>query len=332
MSVRVGINGFGRMGRLGLRAGWKMEDFEVVQVNEIACGAECSAHLLKFDSVHGTWPFDCHADGDVMLINGQRISHSSNQAIEETDWSGCDIVIEASGKFRKVEELQAYFDQGVKKIIVAAPVDGALNIVYGINDDRYDPEEHDLLTAASCTTNCLAPVIKVMQEKVGIRHGCMTTIHDITNTQTIVDRGHKDLRRARSCGQSLIPTTTGSAKAITKIFPELEGKLNGLAVRVPLLNASLTDLVIETERAVTVEEINALFSDASKNELKGILGYEERPLVSVDYTNDPRSSIVDAPSTMVIDGTQVKLLVWYDNEWGYVNRMMELIRKVARSI
>ena len=228
--------------------------------------------------------------------------------------------------------MQAYFDQGVKKIIVAAPVDGALNIVYGINDDRYDPEEHDLLTAASCTTNCLAPVIKVMQEKVGIRHGCMTTIHDITNTQTIVDRGHKDLRRARSCGQSLIPTTTGSAKAITKIFPELEGKLNGLAVRVPLLNASLTDLVIETERAVTVEEINALFSDASKNELKGILGYEERPLVSVDYTNDPRSSIVDAPSTMVIDGTQVKLLVWYDNEWGYVNRMMELIRKVARSI
>ncbi len=332
MSIKVGINGFGRMGRLALRAGWEMDGFEIVQVNETACGAECSAHLLKFDSVHGIWPYDCDVDEDTMLIDGQRILHTSNRRIGETDWSGCDIVIEATGAFRKTDQLQAYFDQGVKKVIVAAPVDGALNIVYGINDQLYDPEQHHLLTAASCTTNCLAPMVKVMQEKVGIRHGCMTTIHDITNTQTIVDKGHKDLRRSRACGQSLIPTSTGSARAITKIFPELEGKLNGHAVRVPLLNASLTDFVFEAEREVTVEEINGYFKEAAEGELKGILGYEERPLVSVDYTNDPRSSIVDAPSTMVVNGTQVKLYLWYDNEWGYVNRMMELTHKVAQTL
>ncbi|MCL4130998.1 UNVERIFIED_CONTAM: hypothetical protein GTU68_050082, partial [Idotea baltica] len=225
-----------------------------------------------------------------------------------------------------------YFDQGVKKVIVAAPVTGALNIVYGINDDLYDPEQHDLITAASCTTNCLAPVIKVLHEKVGIVHGSMTTIHDITNTQTIIDKGHKDLRRARACGQSLIPTSSGSAKAIIQIFPELAGKLNGMAVRVPLLNASLTDLVIEASRPVTEDEINGYFKEAAEGELKGILGYEERPLVSVDYKDDPRSGIVDALSTMVIDGTQVKVLIWYDNEWGYVNRMMELANKVATQL
>jgi glyceraldehyde 3-phosphate dehydrogenase len=230
------------------------------------------------------------------------------------------------------ESLQAYFDQGVRKVIVAAPTEGALNIVYGINDDSYDPAVNHLVTAASCTTNCLAPVVKVMHEKVGIEHGCMTTIHDITNTQTIVDRGHKDLRRARACGSSLIPTTTGSAKAITKIFPELEGKLNGHAVRVPLLNASLTDFVFEASRAVTVEELNGYFREASEGALKGILGYEERPLVSVDYVNDPRSCIIDAQSTMVIDGTQVKIYAWYDNEWGYVNRMMDLACKIAREL
>ena len=329
MAIRIGINGFGRMGRLGLRAGWEMDGFEVVQVNETACGAECSAHLLKFDSVHGTWPYDCGSDGETMLIDGRQLAHSGNQTIGETDWSACDIVIEASGKFRKVEQLQAYFDQGVKKVIVAAPVDGALNIVYGINDHLYDPEQNHLLTAASCTTNCLAPVIKVMHEKVGIKHGCMTTIHNVTNTQTIIDRGHKDLRRARACGVSLIPSSTGSAKAITQIFPELSGKLNGLAVRVPQLNASLTDFVFEASRPVTVEEINGLLKAASEGELKGILGFEERPLVSVDYNNDVRSSIVDGLSTMVIDDTQVKLLIWYDNEVGYANRMMELARKVA---
>ena len=332
MTTSIGINGFGRMGRLGLRAGWDFDELDIVRINEIATDAAGSAHLLAFDSVHGRWPHHCTGEGDVLSINGQPIAYSGNAAIADTDWSGCDIVIEATGKFRKPEQLQAYFDQGVKKVIVAAPVEGALNIVYGINDDAYDLSAHHLLTAASCTTNCLAPVVKVMHEKIGIRHGAMTTIHDITNTQTIVDKGHKDLRRARACGQSLIPTTTGSAKAITKIFPELEGKLNGLAVRVPLLNASLTDFVFEAAREVTAEEVNGYFREAAEGPLAGILGYEERPLVSIDYKDDPRSSIVDAPSTMVVDGTQVKVLAWYDNEWGYVNRMMELARHVARSL
>ncbi len=332
MSIKVGINGFGRMGRLGLRAGWEMQGFGVVQINEIACDAAGSAHLLEFDSVHGRWGHDCEASGDQMVIDGKPLAYSSNQAISASDWSDCDIVIEATGKFRKVDQLQAYFDQGVKKVIVAAPVEGPLNVVYGVNDHLYDPEEHHLLTAASCTTNCLAPVVKVMHEQIGIKHGCMTTIHDITNTQTIVDKGHKDLRRARACGQSLIPTSTGSAKAITKIFPELEGKLNGHAVRVPLLNASLTDFVFEAMRETSVEEVNALFEEASNSYLKDILGYETRPLVSVDYTNDPRSSIIDAPSTMVVNGTQVKIYAWYDNEWGYVNRMMGLTAKVAEAL
>ena len=333
MSATIGINGFGRMGRLGLRAGWDRPELEFIRVNETATDATGSAHLLKFDSVHGTWMQETGAVDGRMLIDGRAVDHTSNASIEATDWSGCDIVIEATGKHhKKPESLQAYFDQGVRKVIVAAPTEGALNIVYGINDDSYDTAVNHLVTAASCTTNCLAPVVKVMHEKIGIEHGCMTTIHDITNTQTIVDRGHKDLRRARACGSSLIPTTTGSAKAITKIFPELEGKLNGHAVRVPLLNASLTDFVFEASRAVTVEELNGYFREASEGALRGILGYEERPLVSVDYVNDPRSCIIDAQSTMVIDGTQVKIYAWYDNEWGYVNRMMDLACRIARDL
>jgi glyceraldehyde 3-phosphate dehydrogenase len=333
MSVNLGINGFGRMGRLGLRAGWDRPELKFTRINEIATDVSGSAHLLKFDSVHGTWGPGCSSHAGRMQINGESIVYSSTIEIGETDWSDCDIVIEATGKHHKrPEKLQAYFEQGVKKVIVAAPTEGALNIVYGINHHQYDATGHNLLTAASCTTNCLAPVVKVLHEKVGIVHGCMTTIHDITNTQTIVDKGHKDLRRARACGNSLIPTTTGSAKAITKIFPELQGKLNGHAVRVPLLNASLTDFVFEASREVTAEEINGYFKEAAEGELEGILGYEERPLVSVDYLNDPRSSIVDAPSTMVIDGTQVKIYAWYDNEWGYVNRMMDIAAMVAKSL
>lgn len=328
----IGINGFGRMGRLGIRAAWGNSAFTFTQVNEIAGNAVTSAHLLKFDSIHGIWSPECSADENTMLVDGQTIAYTSNKAIEDTDWSGCDIVLECSGKFRKIEQLQAYFDQGVKKVIVAAPVEGALNIVYGVNDDWYKPDEHHLITAASCTTNCLAPVVKVMHEKVGIKHGCMTTLHNITNTQTIIDKGHKDLRRARACGESMIPTTTGSAKAITKIFPELAGKLNGHAVRIPLLNASLTDFVFEAAREVTAEELNGYFKEASETYLKDILGYEERPLVSVDYKHDPRSSIIDAPSTMVIDGKQVKIYAWYDNEWGYMNRMMELAAKVVANL
>ena len=333
MTAKIGINGFGRMGRLGLRVGWGRDEFEFIRINEIATDAMGSAHLLKFDSVHGAWDHATDADGATMIIDGKPLTYSSIQTIRESNWSDCDIVIEATGRHHKQPVLlNSYFDQGVSKVIVAAPTEGALNIVYGINDNQYDPAQHHLLTAASCTTNCLAPVVKVMHENIGIRHGCMTTIHDITNTQIIVDKGHKDLRRARACGNSLIPTTTGSAKAITKIFPELEGKLNGHAVRVPLLNASLTDFVFEADRPVTVDEVNGFFQQAAEGELNGILGYEDRPLVSVDYVNDPRSSIVDALSTMVIDGTQVKVYAWYDNEWGYVNRMMELAAKVARSL
>ncbi len=332
MSARLGINGFGRMGRLGLRAGWARPEYTIARVNEIACDAAGSAHLLKFDSVQGTWDVECAGDGDTLRVADRTIAYSVDATIADGDWSGCDLVIEATGAFRKPEQLQAYFDQGVKKVLVAAPVVGALNLVVGVNDHLYDPAEHHLVTAASCTTNCLAPVVKVIHERIGLVHGTMTTIHDLTNTQTIVDKGHKDLRRARACGQSLIPTSTGSAKAITAIFPELEGKLNGLAVRVPLLNASLTDCVFELARPVTAEEVNALFAEAAEGELAGILGFETRPLVSVDFRGDPRSSIVDGPSTMVIDGTQLKVLAWYDNEWGYVNRMMELAARICRDL
>jgi len=333
MTVRVGLNGFGRMGRLGLRAGWGQQDFEIVHINEIGADAACMAHLLEFDSVHGHWDHDVQPRPDGLVVDGRHIAYSAQARPAEVDWrgAGIDLVIDCTGSFKTEAALQPYFDQGVKKVLVSAPVpDPALNIVYGINHHHYDPARHPIVTAASCTTNCLAPVVKVMNEGPGIRHGTMTTIHDITNTQTIVDKGHRDLRRARACGQSLIPTSTGSAQAITKLFPELTGQLNGLAVRVPLLNASLTDFVFEACRETSVEEVNALFQQAAAGELAGILGYEERPLVSVDYKHDPRSAIVDAPSTMVIDGTQVKVLAWYDNEWGYVNRMMELAAHMAR--
>jgi len=332
MSVRVAINGFGRMGKLGFRAGFDNPGYDIVHINEIAGDSRSMAHLLEFDSVHGRWDRDISYEDDAIIVDGKHISFSSQAKPAQIDWQELDIdlVIDCSGKFKTQQSLQAYFDAGIKKVLVSAPVpDPAINIVYGINHDQYDAEQHNIITAASCTTNCLAPVIKVMHEKIGIRHGCMTTIHDITNTQTIVDKGHSDLRRARACGESLIPTSTGSAKAITKIFPELEGRLNGLAVRVPLLNASLTDFVFEAERETSVEEVNSLFQQAANDHLHGILGYEERPLVSVDYRDDPRSSIVDAPSTMVIDGSQVKVLAWYDNEWGYVNRMMELAALIA---
>ncbi|WP_456373976.1 ArsJ-associated glyceraldehyde-3-phosphate dehydrogenase [Thiolapillus sp.] len=335
MSIRIGINGFGRMGKLGFRAGWDNPAYEIVHVNEINGDADCHAHLLEFDSVHGHWDHHITTGKDAIIVDGHKISFSNRAVPSEVDWAekGVDLVIECSGAFKTEQALQAYFDQGVRKVLVSAPVaDPGLNIVYGVNHHLYDPQVHHIVTAASCTTNCLAPVVKVMQEKVGIMHGSMTTIHDITNTQTIVDKGHSDLRRARACGQSLIPTTTGSAKAITRIFPELEGRLNGHAIRVPLLNASLTDFVFEAARPVTREELNDLFKEAAEGELKGILGYEERPLVSIDYVNDPRSSIIDALSTMVIDDTQVKIYAWYDNEWGYVNRMMEIAQMMAESM
>jgi len=331
VAVRVGINGFGRMGRLVLRTAFDWPEFEFVQINDPAGDAATHAHLLNFDSVHGRWASEAISEADCIMINGRAIQVTNNRSIAETDWSNCDLVIEASGKFKSLDALQAYLDQGVKRVVVTAPVadEGALNIVYGVNHNLYNPAQHRIVTAASCTTNCLAPVVKVLQEKIGIVHGSMTTVHDLTNTQTILDAPHKDLRRARACGTSLIPTTTGSAKAITKIFPELAGRLNGHAIRVPLANASLTDCVFELSRATSAEELNGWFKEAAEGELKDILGYEERPLVSIDYKTDPRSSIIDALSTMVINGTQAKIYAWYDNEWGYVNRTADLVRYVA---
>lgn len=331
MTLKVGINGFGRIGRLALRAAFDWPEFEFVQINDPAGDAATFAHLLNFDSVHGRWSHQAEAQTNTVLINGKTIAVSHNKNISDTDWSGCDIVIECSGKMKSTAVLQAYLDQGVKRVVVSAPVKeaGVLNVVMGVNHQLFDAATHKIVTAASCTTNCLAPVVKVIHEKLGIKHGSITTIHDLTNTQSILDTPHKDLRRARACGSSLIPTTTGSATAITEIFPELKGRLNGHAVRVPLANASLTDCVFEVERATTAEEVNALLKAASEQELKDILGYEERPLVSVDYKTDPRSSVIDALSTMVVNGTQVKIYAWYDNEWGYANRTVELARLVG---
>ena len=335
MPLRIGINGFGRMGRLALRAGWDRSDLEFVHVNEIAGDAATAAHLLQFDSVHGQWPRPMKPSEKGLSIEDKSLAWSASPSPGDAPWSAqhVDVVLECSGKFRTEETLDEYFRAGVKAVIVAAPVKaGALNVVMGVNDHLYDPRQHRLLTAASCTTNCLAPVVKVIHETIGIRHGVITTIHDITNTQVVVDAPHKDLRRARASSLSLIPTSTGSATAIALIYPELQGKLTGVAVRVPLLNASLTDCVLEVQRTTSVEEVNAAFKIAADGPLKGILGYEERPLVSVDYKDDPRSAIVDALSTMVVDGTCVKVLAWYDNEIGYVNRLIELAQKVGASM
>ena len=338
--MRVGINGLGRIGRLALRAGLggvlradgdprADNRLDIAHVNEVKGGAETAAHLLEFDSIHGRWRETLSAEDERTIRIGNRvIGFSAESDPAEVPWGdlGCDLVLECTGKFRSPETLQAYFDRGVKRVIVAAPVkfDEALNIVVGVNDHLYDPAEHRLLTAASCTTNCLAPVVKVVHEALGIRHGQITTIHDPTNTNVVVDAPHKDLRRARSAMLSLQPTTTGSATAIALIYPELKGRLNGHAVRAPILNASLTDCVFELNRPTSADEVNQLMREAAEGPLAGILGYEDRPLVSADYANDTRSSIVDGLSTMVTDETLLKVYAWYDNEMGYACRMVDL--------
>ncbi len=340
--MKVGINGMGRVGRLALRAAWGAIDrpdhdpraanrLEVVHLNEIKGGAAATAHLLTFDSVQGRWKADIQAEGEnTIRINQHRMSFSQHATAAEIPWGdmGVDLVLECTGKFLTPEPLQGHLDRGAKRVIVAAPVKvgDVLNIVVGVNDHLYDPAMHRIVTAASCTTNCLAPVVKVVHEAIGIRHGQITTLHDPTNTNLVVDAPHKDLRRARSAMVNLAPTTTGSATAIALIYPELKGKLNGHAVRVPALNASLTDCVFELQRATTAEEVNPLFKAAAHPgpPLAGILGYEERPLVSSDYARDTRSSIVDALSTMVTDGTLLKVYAWYDNEMGYATRMVDL--------
>jgi glyceraldehyde 3-phosphate dehydrogenase len=333
--TRIGINGFGRIGRLVVRGMARHPELELVHINDPRSDATTSAHLLEFDTVHGRFDGDISTDGATITVDGRPspTSHDSPGAVP-WDERGVDIVLEASGKYRTTELLSPYFGRGVRKVIVAAPVksEGVPNIVMGCNEDTYDPSAHDIVTAASCTTNCLAPVVKVLHEGIGIERGVITTIHDVTNTQVVVDAPHQDLRRARSALNSLIPTSTGSATAITMIYPELTGKLNGVAVRVPLLNASLTDAVFEMSRDVTVDEVNDRFRAAAEGELAGILGYEDRPLVSADYTNDTRSGIVDGPSTMVVDGRMLKVLAWYDNEYGYAFRMADLAAKVAAAL
>jgi glyceraldehyde 3-phosphate dehydrogenase len=333
MRTRIGINGFGRIGRLVVRALREQPDLELVHVNEPFADAATAAHLLEFDTVHGRYGGSVTAGDDGLEIDGATVGYSSVASPGEAPWAAADvdIVLECSGKFRTVGMLAPYFDCGVRKVIVAAPVkdERVLNIVMGCNDHLYDAAVHRVVTAASCTTNCLAPVVKVLHEQIGIERGVITTIHDVTNTQVVVDAPHKDLRRARSALNSLIPTSTGSATAITMIYPELTGKLDGVAVRVPLLNASLTDAVFSMHRDVTVDEINALLRNAANGELKGILGFEDRPLVSADYTNDTRSGIVDGPSTMVVDDRLVEVLIWYDNEYGYAFRMADLAAMIA---
>jgi glyceraldehyde 3-phosphate dehydrogenase len=342
--MKVGINGMGRMGRLALRAAMgavpRPDDdpragnrLEIVHLNEVKGGAAATAHLLEFDSIHGRWRSSFGVEGEAAIVVGnRRLGFSAQPTPGEVPWGdlGCEIVLECTGKFLKPDQLAGYFDRGVKRVIVAAPVKdaGALNVVMGVNDRHYDPARHRLLTAASCTTNCLAPVVKVVHENLGIRHGQITTIHDPTNTNVVVDAPHKDLRRARSAMLSLQPTTTGSATAIALIYPELKGKLDGHAVRAPVLNASLTDCVFELTKPTSATEVNDLFAAAARGPLAGILGFESRPLVSADYCNDTRSAIVDGPSTLVTDGTLLKVYAWYDNEIGYVCRMVDLANLV----
>lgn len=333
MTVRIGINGFGRIGRLTMRALQDSPGVDVVHVNEVKGGVEVAAHLFEFDTVHGRYRGSVATTDGSLIVDGCNVGFSEHAKPADIPWGdlGVDVVIESSGKFKTSADIEPHLDNGAKKVVVACPVksEGVLNIVMGCNDHLYDHAVHRIVTAASCTTNCLAPVVKVLHEKIGIERGAITTVHDVTNTQVIVDAPHKDLRRARSALNSLVPTSTGSATAITMIYPELKGKLNGVAVRVPLLNASLTDCVFTMNREVTVEEVNGLLEEAANGELRGILGFESRPLVSADYVNDPRSGIVDGPSTMVIDGRMVKVLVWYDNEFGYAHRMAELVVKVG---
>jgi glyceraldehyde 3-phosphate dehydrogenase len=338
--MKVGINGMGRIGRLALRAAMGAAErpaddpraanrLDVVHLNELKGGAAATAHLLQFDSVQGRWRADITAESESSLrIDGRLLGCSSHATAAEIPWGdlGVDLVLECTGRFLTPETLQGHLDRGAKRVIVAAPVKvgGVLNIVVGINHHLYDPAKHRIVTAASCTTNCLAPVVKVIHETIGIRHGQITTIHDPTNTNLMVDAPHKDLRRARSAMLSLAPTTTGSATAIALIYPELKGKLNGHAVRAPVLNASLTDCVFELQRETSSDEVNRLFAEAARGSLAGILGYEERPLVSADYAGDTRSGVVDALSTLVTDGTLLKVYAWYDNEMGYACRMVDL--------
>ena len=331
--TKIALNGVGRIGKLAVRL-LLQNNYNLIYLNEKNGDTKSLIHSLEFDSIHGKWNVNFKSQFDSIKINNKEIKTSFLNDIDNLELEDIDIVIDCTGKYKDNSKLHKYFDRGVKKVIVSAPVneDNIVNIAYGVNHNIYQPEKHNIITAASCTTNCIAPVIKVLHEKIGISHGSITTIHNLTNSQTLVDIPHKDLRRGRSAINNLIPTTTGSAKAISLIYPELKGRLNGHAIRVPILNSSLTDCVFEMKSSTNKEQINNLLKSASENELKGILGYEERPLVSSDFVNDPRSCIIDSLSTMVVNETQVKVYAWYDNEWGYANRLVDIVGMVAKNI
>jgi glyceraldehyde 3-phosphate dehydrogenase len=332
MAIKIGINGFGRIGRLVYRAGYKEKDFEFVAVNDIT-DAKTLAHLLKYDSIHGPFEAEVKAADDSIVVNGKAVKVLSAKEPKSLPWKalGVEVVIEATGKYTDRAGASGHLEAGARKVIISAPAkEPDITIVMGVNEKDYDPAKHNIISNASCTTNCLAPVAKVLLEKFGIKHGFMTTIHSYTNDQRILDLPHKDLRRAREAGASMIPTTTGAAKAVGLVLPQLKGKLNGISIRVPTHNVSVVDLVAELEKETTKEEVNAALKAAAEKELKGIMVYSEEPLVSVDYNHTPQSSTVDALSTDVIDKNMVKVLAWYDNEWGFSCRVVDLIKYIAK--
>lgn len=334
MTVSIAINGFGRIGRMVFRQAILQDDFSIVAVNA-SYPAETLAHLIKYDTNHGTFDGEVRAEGNALIVNGKRILLVSERDPLKLPWKelGVDIVIEATGKFNSRDKAALHLDAGARKVILTAPGKNEdITIVMGVNDDKLNVEEHNIISNASCTTNCLAPVAKVLHDYFGIDNGLMTTVHAFTNDQRNLDNPHKDPRRARACGQSIIPTSTGAAKALELVLPELKGKMHGMALRVPTPNVSLVDLVVDLNREVTAEEVNEAFVTASQNELKGFLEVTMEPLVSVDFNTNPASAIIDGLSTIVIGSRKVKVLAWYDNEWGYSARVLDLTKKVATSL
>ena len=334
MAIRIGINGFGRIGRSVFRAtvDQKNKDIEIVHINDLT-DTKTLAHLLKYDSVHGKLDAEISHDENSITVNGKKITVSKIKSVQELPWKdkGIDIVFESTGIFTKKADAEGHIKAGAKSVLISAPAtDEDITVVYGVNHDKLDSSKHKIVSNASCTTNCLAPFTKVIHEKLGIKRGLMTTIHSYTNDQNILDLPHKDLRRARAGALSMIPTSTGAAKAIGLVLPELKGKLDGISVRVPTPNVSLVDVTFEVSKATTAEEVNKMLSDAANGPLKGILGYSEEPLVSVDYNGNPLSSCIDGPNTKVIDGTLVKILSWYDNETGFSWRMLDVARLMAK--
>jgi glyceraldehyde 3-phosphate dehydrogenase len=331
MAVKVGINGFGRIGRNVFRAALKNSNVEIVAINDLT-DANMLAHLLKYDTVHGTLAEDVTVDGEYLVVGGHKVKVIAERDPAQLGWGdlGVEVVVESTGRFTKREDAAKHLEAGAKKVIISAPASNEdITIVMGVNEDKYDANNHHVLSNASCTTNCLAPFAKVLNDTFGIKRGMMTTIHSYTNDQQILDLPHKDYRRARAAAENMIPTSTGAAKAVALVLPELKGKLNGMAMRVPTPNVSIVDLVMELEKDVTAEDVNAALKTAAEGPLKGILAYSELPLVSSDYNGSTVSSTIDALSTMVLEGNMVKVLSWYDNEVGYSNRVVDLVDFIA---